>query len=232
MASTHDTVQHRPPMPPPKPASYSSPKTKATVATTLFVVLGVATLITIIATAHQTNLIRELTDGRDVSNQQLLTSDTLLTFISNIYIGTFMAAALTFLVWLHTASKNLAALGTEHQEFTPFKAILWWFIPIAWIIFPFWVVKEIWHESHPNPSKPAPAVLFGLWWLTWLTSGFATAVLSFFPDSPSLSQLHSQNIITITADVLSLISLVLVIIIIRRITSNQELKHSQLAPRH
>ena len=56
------------------------------------------------------------------------------------------------------------------------------------------------------------------------------AYLSFGNDTP-LSDLQLANILSSAGEVLSLISLTLVIIIVRNITSNQGLKYSELTPR-
>ena len=52
-----------------------------------------------------------------------------------------------------------------------------------------------------------------------------------FSDDTPLSDLQLANILSSAGEVLSLISLTLVIIIVRNITSNQDLKYSQLTPR-
>ena len=233
-ADTAENVAQRPSVPPRRLPTefitppFSSPAAKANWATVIFIILGIVTLISISATTHQISLIRALMGGQDVSNEQLLTSDTLLAFIGAIYLATFVVTAIAFLIWLHTASKNLAALGTDHQLYTPFQAILWWFIPIVMLIVPYLVVREIWEGSYPTIAKHQLPGLLGPWWFTWLASGFATLAASFLSSAndPSLTQLWFQNIVSIGSDALSLISLVIVTIIVRRITSNQVLKHN------
>ena len=111
-----------------------------------------------------------------------------------------MAAAITFLIWLHTASKNLRALDTTYQQHSPCKAILWWFIPMAWIYIPYWVVREMWEASYPATSTPQLPGLLGPWWFTWLASGFANFIATVFL-SPGT---YTQNIVFITGEVLSL----------------------------
>ena len=51
----------------------------------------------------------------------------------------------------------------------------------------------------------------------------------FFNDEASILELIMANIAYVFSDGLSLISLLLVIVIMRRITSNQEKKHIKLA---
>ena len=65
--------------------------------------------------------------------------------------------------------------------------------------------------------------------LSWVAS-FISGPKFFGNDTP-LSDLQLANILSSSGEVLSLISLTLVIIIVRNITSNQDLKYSQLTPR-
>ena len=65
--------------------------------------------------------------------------------------------------------------------------------------------------------------------LSWFAS-FISGPTCFGDDTP-LSDLQLANILSSAGEVLSLISLVLVIIIVRNITSNQNLKYSELTPR-
>ena len=65
--------------------------------------------------------------------------------------------------------------------------------------------------------------------LSWVASFISGP--TFFGDDTPLSYLQLANILSSAGEVLSLISLTLVIIIIRKITSNQDLKYSQLTPR-
>ena len=65
--------------------------------------------------------------------------------------------------------------------------------------------------------------------LSWVAS-FISGPTFFGNDTP-LSDLQLANILSSTGEVLSLISLTLVIIIVRNIASNQDLKYSELTPR-
>ena len=67
---------------------------------------------------------------------------------------------------------------------------------------------------------------FILSWVATFISGPA-----FFGNDTPLSDLQLANILSSAGEVLSLISLTSVIIIIRKITSNQDLKYSELTPR-
>ena len=209
---------------------YSSARTRADWATAIFIIFGLITLLSLATTIHQISLIKDLLNGQQVSNLQLQASDAVLSYIGYIYSPTFITAAITFLLWLRRASTNLEPLGNTYQEYSPFRAIFWWFIPAASLIHPYWVVKEIWHQSRPDPSQRPVSVLLGPWWLTWITSILTGTIGSAFlsKSDPSLADLQTQHTIAAVSDVTTLISLVFVIIILRKITSNQDLKHMLL----
>ena len=65
--------------------------------------------------------------------------------------------------------------------------------------------------------------------LSWVASFISGP--TFFGDETPLCDLQLANILSSSGEVLSLISLTLVIIIVRNITPNQDLKYSQLTPR-
>ena len=65
--------------------------------------------------------------------------------------------------------------------------------------------------------------------LSWVATFISGPM--FFGDDTPLSELQLANILSSTGEVLSFISLTLVIIIVRNITSNRDLKYSELTPR-
>ncbi|WP_169829135.1 DUF4328 domain-containing protein [Tsuneonella mangrovi] len=75
--------------------------------------------------------------------------------------------------WIYQAHANLRAAGIE-TEFTPGWAVGWFFVPIANLVMPFKVMRELWNCSHMI------AIQYGgegdgeikTWWGCYLASGF------------------------------------------------------------
>ena len=145
-----------------------------------------------------------------------------------IDIAVFIIAATMFLRWQVRCSMNLQALGTSNQRFSPSTGVVWWFVPIANFVIPCSVVAEIWRRSHPNAKSNGEgnqrggpkSILVPTWWLTWLISTFIGLPVQNSGD-PSTSSLVAYALTY-------LIALVLVIVLIQQITSNQEKRYASL----
>ena len=57
------------------------------------------------------------------------------------------------LLFVYRANKNLPSLGGTQLEFTPKWAVIWWFIPIANMWKPYYMVQELMKASDPSVGK-------------------------------------------------------------------------------
>lgn len=78
-----------------------------------------------------------------------------------------LAVMIFFLVWIHRVSTNLHALSGEKLEFTPGWAVGWFFVPLANLVQPYRVLRELWRVSRRGKHDQAAAVV-GWWWGLWL----------------------------------------------------------------
>lgn len=88
-------------------------------------------------------------------------------------LGAFVGYSAYFFRWLHQAAINLRALHLPNLNYTPAMAVLWFFIPLANIVVPFFILSEVVRASDPVtdiPGKkipwhfnPAPGSLIALW---------------------------------------------------------------------
>jgi len=82
----------------------------------------------------------------------------------------------SFCAFVVRSSRNAHAFGAPMSA-TPGWAAGWFFVPVAWWWKPYYVMKEIWRGSDPDPavnpaSAPASALL-GWWWWMWLLRNFS-----------------------------------------------------------
>src|SRR5918997_1098797 len=79
------------------------------------------------------------------------TNDLRQWAVALIHLAVRIALVVAFLLWLHRASKNLAALGNPKSriEYTPGWAVGWFFIPFANLVMPYRAVREVWVKSEP-----------------------------------------------------------------------------------
>ena len=155
-----------------------------------------------------------------------------------LYYATFLVTAATFLKWMFEASSNLRALGAKGQRFSPAWSVLWFFIPIAWFFWPYQAMKEIWKGSYPHLgegglsawSKAPTSPLIISWWIAWIaftiTNWISERILSSNDHSANTALADPVTIAAIAAYILLLIATPLAIILLRRITSNQDRKYS------
>ena len=215
---------------------YRSPSARARLSMIFLVLNGIATIAAIVSTIMQIDLLQRIDSGIFVPNSDMLANDNRQLLIAQIGLGSLALAAVTFLIWLYRASKNLAPLGTQNQEYSPGWAVGYWFIPIVSFFVPYQVVKEIWKGSLPEPYSQIPTASAELptsplllpWWIAWLAgiwAGNITAFLWF--GTTTVQELIVSDVITLMSNAALLIALVLVLILIWQITRNQERRHAE-----
>ena len=209
---------------------YRPAKGRANWTTAFLVVLGAIIIASIVSTIVEIGLLQRIASGQFVSDAESNANDIRQIIIGLLYFASFIIAAIAFLRWIHLASKNLAPLGASGQWYSPGWAVGWWFISIMWLFRPYQVMAEIWRGSYPETGPYAwrnlpVSPLMGFWWATWLVSGWITlATLLFFSSDTSIGGLIMLGIVKIGSDAVSVVSLILVIILMRQITSNQDIK--------
>lgn len=202
--------------------------------TTFFLVAhGAIAIVFIISTIAEIGLLQRIESGQFVSDSEVNANDIRQAIILLLYSASYIIAAVAFLRWIYLASKNLAPLGVSGQRFSPGWAVGWWFIPIMWLFRPYQVMAEIWRGSYPETGPEAwqdlpVSPLMGFWWAAWLVSNWIAnvSILILFSSDTSIDALITSYIIFIASDIVSLASLILAIILIRQITSNQDIKRA------
>ena len=217
--------------------SFRSLGTRANLTTVLLVIFALITLVTILLTASEIDLLQSLNEGQNISEAEILSIREGLEGMSYIYWVSLVISSIAFLFWIYRASKNLSSLNWSNQEFSPKWAIIWWFVPIMWFFRPYQLMKEIWNGSDPAhvSSSDDPIgistsySLLKWWWTTWIVSFF---LVDFNDVFEPLGQ-DTQNQIwgstfSIGGLVSVLVSALLLISIVRKITSRQEEHHKTL----
>lgn len=218
---------------------YVTAKWTANTATLFLALFGLITIASIVSTVVELGLLQRI-DGREFVSRtdiaDIAASDRRQAVISVVYPLIFLFALVPFLGWMRRASENLAPLGARGQRFSPGWAIGAWFVPIINLFRPYQVMAEIWRGSRPeiDPENPGtwtdfPASrLLGFWWAGWLVSGwiFTIAIRVIWPGDAEVEDLIMAGQANIAGDIISLAALVLLVILLRRITANQDKKHA------
>jgi len=140
--------------------------------------LGLA-LFECVAHRQRLGFLRLLQRRIVVDQSVLLASDALIQTLARLHLLLTVATVVAFLVWLHRANGNVAALRPEPLDFSPGRAVGSFFIPFLNLFLGYYAVQEVWQGSDPaiRPSSgesyrtahKSPLVL--AWWLLFLVRG-------------------------------------------------------------
>ena len=105
--------------------------------------------------------------------------------LNGIHLVLFIAAMVTFLIWLVQAHDNVRYLRGSQMKWPQALAVAGFFIPVANLLIPYLVMQEIWRGSDPetsepdelDPHRPANSPLILAWAIVWnlLWVGFTIA---------------------------------------------------------
>jgi hypothetical protein len=140
-----------------------------------------------------------------------------------------IAAIILFFLWFYRAYRNLPSLGATELEFSPRRAVIYFFVPILCLWKPFVATKEIWNVSASETgtsSKLSRAQvdtprIVSLWWAFWVISnvvGWAIFRRGFLGESAESAWLY------VASDILDVVSGLLTIRLIQKIDRMQATK--------
>lgn len=156
----------------------------------------------------------------------------LQSFVALVQFPVYIATVVLFLVWLFRAHKNLQFLRPAALQFSSGWAVGWWFIPLANLVKPFQVVREVWWESEPEVGDDGPMFLsaslhaaptfMGVWWAFWLISNFLSNITSRVFDPDDMASVTISGYLFILTGIATVIAAALAIYVVRDTTTRQE----------
>ncbi len=171
---------------------------------------------------------------------------------NNIYsaIGSFTSVITILMViivlfWYYRATKNIHSFGAKDVT-SPIMAVVWWFIPIANLWKPYYISQQLWKASRPEVKLPEATEwkkmpssnIIKNWWILALVSIFGSLVAGIV-GGVGISQIYNIepeqienspsgtlfiNMVTIPFLIISIISIIFFIRMIRQISNWQYLK--------
>ena len=217
---------------------YRPLSTHALVAILSFLALSLITVISIVSTIAEIGLLQQVASGVAVSDAEAARNDSRQALIGYIYLGVFVASVIAFLAWINGASANLQSLGVQEQRFSPGWAVGAWFVPIVMLFRPYQIMKEIWQGSCPANGDTTAAEregapvspLLGFWWAAWLVSNWLSNLVlkNLFSGGVTVDALILTDWFNVVSSAISLFALLLVVVLVRQISSNQNRKWSEL----
>ena len=213
---------------------YRSPQGKATKATIALWIMGAAALISIWSAFSEIQLVQNIVNGANISEAQANANDTRQMLISIIYTICFAATGILFLRWEVLAYANLDELASGDTKTTTPWIVLCWLIPVISLYKPCGHMEELWTKSHPdtrrggqqNAKSAKTSKLIRPWWLTWIAFYFLSLPLKLSApnESSTPEDLIQWNYISIVSDIFLIAALPMIILLIKQITTNQEIK--------
>lgn len=129
-----------------------------------------------------------------------------------------------FCIWIYAAMKNVHVL---HQDvkYTPGWAVGWYFIPLANVIMPYYVMKEMWNKLFSNDENKR-SMLIVVWWASYVTSNFIANRLLFSGSEEIVETFRKDAITIIFSEAALIIAGLCLIKIISSITKKQDADYS------
>lgn len=152
----------------------------------------------------------------DVVSETLEDKKMFLSALLTTEIFFMLVTAIPFIVWFYTAARYREKQYGYALPVAPWWAIGGWFIPLANLIYPYYLAEAI---SRSNPEVKGTTPLIGAWWMTFILPILAMRVQS----KMSMEVLQTATLIEFA--MLS-ISAVLAIYVIRYI-NDQHLQFAQ-----
>lgn len=151
-----------------------------------------------------------------------------LVLVTLVYLILYIVTIVAFLMWMHRASANCVALGSE-MRISPGWAVGWWFIPFANMVMPASAMLEIARESEPPDEEresmglpePTRAPLIVTWWVSWLLMNIVTTVGTRIADSTDPDEVRLGATVAVIGYALAPLAGTLAILVVAGITSRQ-----------
>lgn len=172
-------------------------------------------------------VVEELDSAQVESNPIILAAGGLAL----LQILAIVVTAASFITWLFLARRNLRTWRIDGLGWGPGWAIGGWFIPLANLFIPPQVVRTVARGSAIPPNQSyAPEGGSGLvwvWWICWIGANFASNIFisQNFTKADSVSYIAGLNAIS---TVLSIVAATLAIVLVLRITGQQERRQDTL----
>lgn len=212
---------------------YVSAHGRARVVIFLFLAYVAVSLFSVVSNLLQISFLSDALAGGAVSEEGAEMNDLRQGAAAMLHLAVYLALAVTFLLWLHRASKNLPALGNpqSHIEYMPGWAVGWFFIPLANFVMPYKAVREVWQKSDPaiktetdrafTPDASSPLLL--LWWLSWIAMNVIGRITSRLGrDASSIDTMRWVTWADIVGDLVGALAAVLALLVVRDIDRRQE----------
>ena len=188
-------------------------------------ILATTTAATFVGVVWNTLLVNDLLEARRTAGLQRSPAlENLNRYIgitewANAVVGLVFVVA--FLMWLYRAVLIIRATTGGSRE-SPGWSVGWWFIPVANLFMPYFVLRDLWTRSGADRrtgSDHTPMV-FWILWVTPTLLSVTTAIIAFNRVGWTIDSAYLQNLLTGAGLVLEILAL----LVLHRLIAGVSLK--------
>ncbi|GGO83451.1 DUF4328 domain-containing protein [Wenjunlia tyrosinilytica] len=225
---------------PPAPAPVRIPSGLANALTVLLGLNALAQALALGAAAIEFVLFGQLeTDPGGVDAQDARAADSFYAVTGVGGLLLLLATGVVFIVWFHRVRRNAAAfVPVGWHRLGPGWTIGAWFTPVVNLWFPKQIADDVWSAGDPatgagpyrmKPTSGPPLVLW--WWLAWVAGNLLSWVAVAIRSGTSVTDFSAMRWsygIDMAGALVSVAAAVLAIVMVRRITTMQGVRHAML----
>jgi hypothetical protein len=146
-----------------------------------------------------------------------------------ISILVWVPTVIAWLAWSSRTVDNEDALGIGPSKVSPRWAMGWWFVPFANLVMPYRTHREIYDRYHIGVAAGAGFVL--LWWVVYLADNFLSNVVGrVWLAAETFEELQTGLTLYTFSDLLTAISAILALVLVRRIQRRADVLAASGAP--
>jgi hypothetical protein len=148
-----------------------------------------------------------------------------------------LALAVTLMVWVYRSDALARVLGSTEMAHKPAGSVAWFFVPLANVIKPYFVMKEIYLGTvRPKTydlkrDEPPGLGILRVWWLIWVGDKVFQATTSLFTSrGTGLQAALDKTHILAASTVLSILATGLLLLVVKEFARVQQFA-DPVAPR-
>ena len=154
--------------------------------------------------------------------------DTGVAHLSTASLALTVVAAIAFLAWLSRTVDNTPVLRAGVPSVTPRWSIGWWLVPIANLVKPYQIVRDI-HDRMALSGISRGDWIVLAWWITFLVGRAVVLFAQLIskpinPDAPDIDGMSRLFSVRGIADCLTFVGAVLAIAVVLRIQWRVEMR--------
>lgn len=137
------------------------------------------------------------------------------------YVVAFLATAIVFLAWQSRSVDNVPHLTGSYPAVTPGWSVGWWFVPIANLVKPYQIIKELNDRLATEKRNGGNGLVLG-WWLIFLADRLAFVPFVMTQRGRSAAELQELLPIVSGFNAFGVVAAALGIVVVSRIQARAD----------